>query len=75
MDVVARIKAVVPQTPVILMTAFGDKETESLAYKWGASAYFNKPVRMAELKEAVKNLLDSDGQAKPTDGGKDDHGG
>lgn len=75
MDVVARIKAVVPQTPVILMTAFGDKETESLAYKWGASAYFNKPVRMADLKEAVKNLLDSDGQAKPTDGGKDDHGG
>lgn len=76
MDVVARIKAVAPKTPVILMTAFGDKETESLAYKWGASAYFNKPVRMAELKEAVKNLLDNDGYVKPTDdGGKDDHGG
>jgi DNA-binding response OmpR family regulator len=75
MSVVAGIKAAAPKTPVILMTAFGDKETESLAYKWGASAYFNKPVRMAELKEAVKNLLDSDGQAKPTEGGKDDHGG
>jgi len=75
MDVVARIKAVAPKTPVILMTAFGDKETESLAYKWGASAYFNKPVRMAELKEAVKNILDNDGHMKPTDGGKDDHGG
>ena len=58
LDVVARIKEVVPKTPVILMTAFGDKETESLAYKWGASAYFNKPVRMGELKEAVHNLLD-----------------
>ena len=74
MDVIARIKEVVPKTPVILMTAFGDKETESLAYKWGASAYFNKPVRMADLKEAVKNLLDSDGHTKSSDGGRCNHG-
>ncbi len=72
MDVVARIKSLVPKTPVILMTAFGDKETESLAYKWGASAYFNKPVRMADLKDAVRSLL-ADG--KTTNGGKGDHGG
>ena len=74
LDVVARIKEVVPKTPVILMTAFGDKETESLAYKWGASAYFNKPVRMADLKEAVKNLLDSDGHTKSSNGGRCNHG-
>ena len=74
MDVVARIKTVVPKTPVILMTAFGDKETEALAYKWGASAYFNKPVRMADLKGAVKNLLHGDGPAKTTNGGKGNHG-
>lgn len=75
MDVVARIKEVVPKTPVILMTAFGDKETESLAYKWGVSAYFNKPVRMADLKNAVKKLLAGDGSKKPTDGGENHHGG
>ena len=74
MDVVARIKEVVPKTPVILMTAFGDRETESLAYKWGASAYFNKPVRMADLKEAVRNLLESNGSLKSSDGGKGNHG-
>ena len=61
MAFVARVKATVPQAPVILMTAFGDKETESLAYKWGASAYFNKPVRMWELKEAVRKLLNDGG--------------
>ena len=74
MDVVARIKTVVPKTPVILMTAFGDKETESLAYKWGASAYFNKPVRMGDLKETVRNLLKGDGSPKSSDGGKSNHG-
>jgi DNA-binding NtrC family response regulator len=62
MAFVARVKATVPQSPVILMTAFGDKETESLAYKWGASAYFNKPLRMAELKKTVKHLLDHNGR-------------
>jgi DNA-binding response OmpR family regulator len=59
MSYIARLKATAPQTPVILMTAFGDKATESLAYKWGASAYFNKPVRMGELKKAVRKLLDN----------------
>ena len=58
MSLIAKFKATVPRAPVILMTAFGDKDTESLAYKWGASAYFNKPVRMGELKEAIRNLLD-----------------
>jgi DNA-binding NtrC family response regulator len=57
MSLVSRLKAMVPRTPVILMTAFGDKDTESLAYKSGASAYFNKPVRMADLMDAVHKLL------------------
>jgi DNA-binding response OmpR family regulator len=60
MDLVVRLKATSPRTPIVLMTAFGDKDTESLAYKWGASAYFNKPVRMGDLKSAVRRLLDGD---------------
>jgi DNA-binding response OmpR family regulator len=57
MELVARLRASAPSTPIVLMTAFGDKATETLAYKWGASAFFNKPVRMAKLKETVKVLL------------------
>ncbi len=58
MSFVARLKATAPKTPVIVMTAFGDKDTESLAYERGASAYFNKPVRMVDLMDAVHKLLD-----------------
>jgi len=58
LELVGKLKTIAPRTPVILMTAFGDKQTESLAYMWGASAYFNKPVRMEELKEAVRHLLE-----------------
>lgn len=58
MSLVDRFKAISAETPIILITAFGDKETESLAYKRGATAYFNKPVRMVDLMDAVHKLLD-----------------
>lgn len=61
MSLIDRFKTLAPRIPVILLTAFGDKDTESLAYKWGASAYLNKPVRMEELKNTVKHLLDGNG--------------
>ena len=62
MALVAQFKATAPRAPVILITAFGDKDTESLAYKQGAAAYFNKPVRMRALKEAVRGLLGDGGK-------------
>ncbi len=67
MELVDRFKTKAPRTPIILMTAFGDKDTESLAYKWGASAYFNKPVRMSELKTAIRRLLDGHDQPGTAD--------
>jgi DNA-binding response OmpR family regulator len=63
MELVARFRARAPKTPIILMTAFGDATTEALAYEKGASAYFNKPVRMGELKAAIHRLLD-DGRSR-----------
>lgn len=65
LDLVARFRARSPGTPIILMTAFGDATTESRAYEQGASAYFNKPVRMSDLKVAIHRLLDDDGSTHP----------
>ena len=39
------------------MTAFGDAQTKDEAMKSGATAYFDKPVRLSELKATVKQLL------------------
>ena len=64
LDLVARFRARAPETPIILMTAFGDATTEARAYEQGASAYFNKPVRMSDLKTAVHRLLNHDGSAQ-----------
>ncbi len=57
LDYVARLKAVAPSVPIVLMTAFGDAETRAQALDSGVSAFIEKPVRMAELKSTIKKLL------------------
>lgn len=56
-DYVSRLKTFAPQCPIVLMTAFGGTQTKADALKWGASAYFDKPVRVSELKVTIKQLL------------------
>lgn len=43
-------------TPVILMTAFGDDETRALAEKLGAQL-FDKPFQMGALRAMARKLL------------------
>lgn len=57
LDYVARLKTLAPHTPIVLMTAFGDPETKAQAYDYGVSAFVEKPVRMAELKQTIKQLI------------------
>lgn len=57
-DYVNRLRTFAPQCPIILMTAFGDTKTKEEALKSGATAYFDKPVRLAELKITIKELLE-----------------
>ena len=56
-DYVSRLKTFAPQCPIVLMTAFGGTQTKADALKWGVSAYFDKPVRISELKATVRQLL------------------
>lgn len=56
-DYVHQLRDRVPGCPIIVMTAFGDARTKEEAIKSGATAYFDKPVRLSELKATVKRLL------------------
>lgn len=56
-DYVHRLRLSAPGCPIIVMTAFGDAQTRNEAMKSGATAYFDKPVRLSELKATVKQLL------------------
>lgn len=57
LDYIVRLRTLAPYCPIILMTAFGDATTKQDALKHGVAAYFDKPVRMADLKAAIKELL------------------
>jgi DNA-binding NtrC family response regulator len=43
-----------PTLPVIIMTAFGGRETADLAMRCGATGYLDKPFRMADLVGEVR---------------------
>ncbi len=65
-DYVARLRTLAPASPIILMTAFGDAKTKAEALRSGVAVYFDKPVRMQELKGAIRQVLGLDGAEPPS---------
>jgi CheY-like chemotaxis protein len=53
LDVLSILRCAYATTPVILITAFGDRETYAEALELGASAVFDKPFDLDELRAAV----------------------
>jgi DNA-binding response OmpR family regulator len=56
-DYISRLRTVAPHCPIIVITAFGDVALKAHVLKAGANAYFDKPVRIADLKTCVQQLL------------------
>ena len=57
MDVLRGVKKISPQTPVILITAYGTVNTAVEAMKEGAAEFIMKPFSLDDLEFAVKNVL------------------
>ena len=66
LDYVSRLRWLAPTCPIILMTAFGDVKTRTEAMQRGVAAYFDKPVRISELKVTIQHFLKRDGGAPAT---------
>lgn len=60
-DYISRLRTVAPRCPIVVITGFGDPALKAQLLKAGANAYFDKPVRVAELKACVQQLLDHKG--------------
>jgi DNA-binding response OmpR family regulator len=56
-DYISRLRTIAPKCPIVVMTAFGDAASKANVLRAGADAYFDKPVRIAELKQCVRELL------------------
>ena len=56
-DVLTRLQRAVTNTPVILITAFGDQTTHLRAQRMGACRVFDKPFDFDDLRAAVNETL------------------
>jgi CheY-like chemotaxis protein len=65
---IGRLRTVAPTCPIILMTAFGDPSVRETAQRFGVSVYFDKPVRMGELKASIMQLLNHQKEGELRDG-------
>lgn len=52
-----QLKKVLPDCPVIVMTAFGDSQSKRRALECGVLAYFEKPMRIGDLKNTIWEAL------------------
>ena len=59
LDLLGEAKKVAPQTPVIIITAFGTVESAIKAMKMGAYDYITKPFQMDEFVLTVKKALEN----------------
>ena len=59
MDVLKGVKKISPQTPVILITAYGTVSTAVEAMKEGAAEFIMKPFSLDDLQAVVKKVLAS----------------
>lgn len=56
LELLSYIKATSPDTPVIIMTAFGSEEMREDAFLRGAFHYYEKPIDISHLLSKVQSL-------------------
>ena len=59
-DYVRTIRALYPSCPIILLAELGDHDAKAEALTCGVRAFFVKPVRFADLQQAIIGILDGD---------------
>jgi DNA-binding NtrC family response regulator len=59
LDLLPGLRTICPETPIILITAFGDAATYMEALEKGAYEYLFKPFRMEEILQVLRRALPS----------------
>lgn len=57
LEIIPGIRMLHPQTPVIVITAFGNEELHQRALERGAIFYLEKPIRFNILKSKINEAL------------------
>ena len=57
LEMLPKVKQIRPEVPVIMITAYGDPETERKALAGGASGLLTKPIDFTVLREEIDTRL------------------
>lgn len=57
LDILPGLKKLRPETPIIVVTAFGGEEVQRRAYEMGATVYLEKPIDLHELRELIHKMI------------------
>ncbi len=66
-EYVSRLRKFATRCPIIALTRVGDAQVRTAVLRAGATAFFDKPVHLSELKTRVKELL---GTTQDSEGGQ-----
>jgi CheY-like chemotaxis protein len=58
LELLRKAKALRPDVPVIMITAYGDAETKRKALEGGAEALFTKPIDFVMLRSEIDTLVE-----------------
>ncbi len=58
LEMLPKVKAMRPDVPVIMITAYGDPETRRKAIASGATGLLTKPIDFAQLREEIDTRLE-----------------
>ena len=58
LELLTKAKAVRPDVPVIMITAYGDAETKAKALAGGAEALFTKPIDFGALRSEIDTRVE-----------------
>jgi DNA-binding NtrC family response regulator len=58
LDLLPKAKALRPEVPVIMITAYGDAETKRKAFAGGAAALLTKPIDFLTLRNEIDTRVE-----------------
>lgn len=58
LDLLPKAKAIKPDVPIVMITAYGDADTERRALERGAEALLTKPIDFAALRREIDSRIE-----------------
>jgi len=57
LDILPRIRRLKPETPIIVMTAYGSDDVRRRSLERGATIYLEKPIHLSKLRTVIREMV------------------